>query len=641
MKSFALAAVLVLAGVVPATAQDLLAAPFSDHGVIQRDRPIAVWGQAEPGQAVTVELAGRTVQAEAGRDGRWRAQVPALPAGGPHVLTARAGDRTERAEDILVGDVFLCSGQSNMVLQVNRALNSPREIASSADDQIRLMTVPTEHRPTPQTEFVSPVSWAAAAPATVADFSAACFFFAQDLRRDHDVPMGLINASWGGSMIQAWMSADAVRAQGGYDDALSILEQFPVDPTAARTRWGRQWEAWWEAKAGTRPWTEATTDWNPVPAMVAWELWGVPELAAYNGMVWYGTDVTLAAAQAAGGATVTLGNVDEADQTWVNGVAVGASGSGDRVYPILPGVLKRGANTIIINVLDTYANGGLYGPAEKRALVLGDGTSIPLDEAGWRYRIGAGDFGPPPRAPWEALAGIATISNAMIAPLEGYGLKGVLWYQGESNAARDPELYDRRLAGWMADWRARFDRPDLPFLIVSLANYGEPISAPAPSGWAELRDRTRTAVLADDRAALAVAIDLGDRWDIHPGQKLELGRRLARAARAEIYGADIAASGPEAARARRDGPSVLVEFEHVEGALVAYGAASLLGFELCGANGSDCRYAEARPEGRAVRITVPAGAQAEQVRYAWADNPPVNLFDGAGLPAGPFRLTVD
>lgn len=641
MRILALAAVLVLAGAVPASAQDLLAQPFSDHGVLQRDRPIAVWGQAGAGEAVTVELGGRTAQATAGRDGRWRAELPAMAAGGPYVLTARSGERTDRAEDVLIGDVFLCSGQSNMVVQVNRALNSPREIASSADEGIRLMTVQTDNTPTPQREFVRPAAWVAAGPATVADFSAACFFFAQDLRRDHDVPMGLINAAWGGSMIQAWMSKDAVRAQGGYDEGLSILEQFPTDPAGAQSRWARQWEAWWVSKAGTRPWAETTEDWTPVPAMTPWELWGVPELAAYNGMVWYGAHVTLTAEQARQGATLTLGNVDEADQTWINGTAVGASGSGDRVYPVPAGVLKAGDNVVIVNALDTYANGGLYGPAEKRTLAFADGISIPLDAGGWRYRIGSGDYGPPPRAPWEALAGITTISNAMITPLEGYGLRGVLWYQGESNAARDPERYDRLLAGWMADWRGRFDTPDLPFLIVSLANYGEPRSAPGESGWAELRDRTRTAVLADDHAAVAVAIDLGDRWDIHPAQKLELGRRLARAARAEIYGDDIAPSGPEAANARRDGDTVVVRFNHVQDSLVAFGGASLLGFELCAVDGSACRYADARIDGAAVRIVVPAGASAGQVRYAWADNPQVNLFDGSGLPAGPFRLAVE
>lgn len=640
MKTLVLAAVLVLAGVVPAGAQDLLAQPFSDHGVLQRDRPIAVWGRTTPGAPVSVEFGDRTAQTTADREGRWRAELAAMPAGGPYVLTARSGDRTDRAADVMVGDVFLCSGQSNMVVPVARALNSPGEIASSGDDHIRLMTVQIDNSLTPQQELVRPVSWVAAGPETVADFSAACFFFAKDLRRDHDVPIGLIDDAWGGSMIQAWMSAGAVRGVGGYDERLSILDQFPSDPVGAQARWGRVWEAWWEGKAGTRPWTESTADWTPVPAMTAWELWGVPELAAYDGMVWYGTRVTLTPAQAALRATLNLGNVDEADETWVNGVAVGASGSGDRSYPLPAGVLKAGANTIIVNALDTYGNGGLYGPPEKRALTFADGSSVALDAGGWRYQMPSGDFGSPVRAPWEALAGLTTISNAMIAPLEHYGLKGVLWYQGESNTGSEPEQYDRLLAGLMADWRRRFDNPELPFLIVSLANYGAPAAAPGASGWAELRDRTRTAVLGDDHAALAVAIDLGDRWDIHPAQKLELGRRLARAARAEIYGADIAPSGPEARSARRDGDAVVVEVAHVEGALVGYSGPSLLGFELCAADGSECLYAQARADGATVRIVVPQGAAAGQVRYAWADSPVVNLFDGSGLPVGPFRLAV-
>lgn len=624
------------------TAAPTPAALFADHAVLQRDRPISIWGRADPGAEVAVSLADRTARTTADAEGRWEATLPALPAGGPYDLTLESGGRTTVRRDILVGDVFLCSGQSNMALPVSRALNAPGEIAGSADDEIRLLTVPLRNLPTPQAEFATPLSWAPASPETVADFSAACYFFARDLRRDHDVPMGLIADAWGGSTIQAWMSAPALEAVGGHDAALSILALYAAGRPEAQTAWGARWEAWWREHGESEPWREpaAASGWTAVPAMTPWEQWGAPDLAEFNGMVWYRTEITLSAEQARQSALLSLGGVDEADQTWVNGVPVGASGSGERTYPLADGLLKPGINTVTVNVLDTYGVGGLYGPSEKRTLRLADGGVVPLDAGGWRYRQAAGDLGPQPRAPWEALAGLTTIHNAMIAPMRDYGLRGVLWYQGESNAGRNPERYDRLLTGLMADWRRQFDNPELPFLIVSLANYGEPSSAPGPSGWAELRDRVRTAVAEDDHAALAIAVDLGDRWDIHPAQKLELGRRLARAARAVVYGQAIAPSGPEVVEARREGTEVVVTFRNVEDGLRTHSGGAALGFELCAAEGGACRYAEARPDGDAVRLVVPPGAAADQVRYAWADNPVVNLFDGAGLPAGPFRVEV-
>lgn len=620
----------------------LMAELFSDHAVLQRDRPILVWGRAGPSERVEVSLGdGRDDirgVATADAEGAWRVSLPARGAGGPYVLTAQAGDRREVARDVLIGDVYLCSGQSNMVLGVDRALNSPREIAASADAEMRLLTIQTDSALAPLDAFVRPVAWAPAAPETVAPFSAACFFFAQDLRRDDTTPIGLINAAWGGSTIQAWMSEPALRAVGDDDVGLDILNLASTDPRGAQARWGEVWENAWRQVGPGEPWAETSdADWTPVPSLTAWETWGVPELAAYNGMVWYRTDLELTEAQARQGATLSLGPVDEADQTWVNGRPVGASGSGERMYALPAGALRAGRNTIVLNVLDTYANGGLYGPADKRVLTLDDGTAVPLDAQGWRYRV-AGNVGAMPRAPWESLAGLTTISNAMIAPLEGYGLNGVLWYQGESNTSDRPERYGELLTGLMADWRARFDAPELGFLVVSLANHGEPRHRPAESGWAELRDQVRRAVKADDRAEVVMAVDLGDRWDIHPGQKLELGRRLARAARHLIRGQPLAPSGPEVASARRDGDEVVVMFDHVSDELLTWSSDRAIGFELCG--GGVCRFVDARPQGASVRLAVPEGVEVDEVRYAWADNPTVNLFDAAGLPAGPFRLTL-
>jgi len=449
--------------------------------------------------------------------------------------------------------------------------------------------------------------------------------------------MGLISSSWGGSNLETWLTLQALGTLG-YGDQLSILAETATDPVAAQGRWGLRWQAWWSGLAADTPWSpDDAGSWTPAPAMEPWERWGVPELADYNGMVWYRLDIDLTAEQAAAARALSLGNVDEADQTWVNGVAVGASGSGDRLYALPAGLLKAGRNTVVVNAYDTWEVGGLYGPAEKRALVLADGARVPLDPAGWRYRVASDVTAAPPRGPWSSTSGLTTIGNAMIAPLHDYGLKGALWYQGESNTGAGKQ-YQALLAGLMADWRGRFG-PDLAFLVVQLANFGAPPTAPAPSGWADLRESQRLAVAADDNAGLAVAIDLGDRWDIHPAQKQELGRRLARAARHVVYGDPAPPSGPVPVAARREGDQIVVAFDDVTGTLKTLSGAQAIGFELC--DGDACRYADsALASGREVRLAAPAGETVSEVRFCWADSPVCNLYDEAGLPAGPFRMEV-
>ena len=354
-------------------------------------------------------------------------------------------------------------------------------------------------------------------PDTVRDFSAACFYFARELQKTVDVPMGLIQAAWGGSRIEAWTSTDALRMQGGMGPALDVLALSARDPAAANTRWGQHWQHWWttrEGAAADTPWQPGTdsSGWQRAPATLgAWERWGVPALAGYNGMVWYRTQVTLSADQAAKRAQLELGPIDETDMTWVNGVAVGSQyGAGERrTYALPPGLLKAGANTVVINVLDTYGEGGLAGPASAHAIRLDDGTRIALD-ARWQYRVAPG-VQTPPLAPWHAATGLSTLYNGMISPLGAYGLRGVLWYQGESNTG-DAMAYLARLRSLRDDWRGRFGA-HTPLLLVQLAGYGQPAVAPVESGWAQVREAQRLAAAEDPRTGLAVAIDIGDKHD--------------------------------------------------------------------------------------------------------------------------------
>ena len=630
----------------PPTAQTAPAAiafgqPFGDHAVLQRDKPIPVWGQAAAGERVTVALADRSVQTRADRSGAWSVSLPAMAAGGPYVLTATAASGAQvLAADVMVGDVFLCSGQSNMEQSLRYAISAWNPVVTPDDAAIRLMTVAKDSDAVSQPLWRTPVSWSVATPETGADFSAACFYFAQTLRQTQDVPMGLIHASWGGSAIQAWISEPTLRRIGGFEDKLDVLALYPTDPLAAQARWGQVWERWWGERSTDAPWLSETGDWRPVPDMTPWEQWRVPALETFNGMVWYRVDVDLTPEQAAQNAQLSLGWIDQVDQTWVNGRAVGAAGDGQRLYTLPQGLLKAGRNSVVVNVMDSWGLGGLYGPAETRALVLADGTRVPLDAAGWRYQKVEGEGQTDsPRAPWEALSGTTSISNAMITPLRTYGLRGALWYQGESNTGDQPPRYEQLMAALMSDWRGRLDQPDLPFLIVQLANFGPPSSQARGSGWAEVREGQRLAAQNDPHAGLAVAIDIGDRYDIHPAQKSELGRRLARVARHVIYGEDIAPSGAWASSATRDGSDVVVRFTEVTDGLITLSSDRVTGLELCDAGQTTCRFASGVASGDTIRIPA-ADGPAAVVRFCWADNPICNLTDGSELPAGPFRLTV-
>ncbi len=634
----------------PAIAQEsvppLLNPLFQDHAVLQRDQPITVWGQAAPGTPVTVTFAKQNVTAHPDAGGHWRATLRPLAAGGPFQMTVRAGQRTQTLHDLQMGDLWLCSGQSNMELPVWRALNADGEIAAATHPMIRLFTVPKHAATSPQADFHDTVAWTPVTPETVRDFSAGCYYFARELQKTVNVPMGLIQAAWGGSRIEAWTRADALRAQGGMDTALDLLALSARDSAAANAQWGEHWAQWWTSRANA---TAADTPWQPgaggvwheAPAALgAWERWGVPALADYNGMVWYRSRVTLSAAQAAQPATLELGPVDETDMTWVNGVGVGSQyAPGEpRSYPLPPGLLKAGTNHIVINVLDTWADGGLAGPASAQALRFEDGSRVVLD-AGWQYRPAPGE-GPPPLAPWHAATGLSTLYNGMIAPLGNPALRGMLWYQGESNTADGP-AYAARLRTLRDDWRRQFGA-HTPLLIVQLAGYGQPPVAPVESGWAEVREAQRRVAAEDPQSGLAIAIDIGDAYDIHPPNKQELGRRLARLARHVVYGeAGGAPSGPAARRATHTSSEVRVHFDDVNGALVTTGAQRPIGFELCAADGAPCSYADADLDGHNVVLQGAAAQTASRVRYCWADGPVCTLRDRSGVPAGPFELVID
>ncbi|TCS13584.1 sialate O-acetylesterase [Caulobacter sp. BK020] len=628
-----------LAGV--AQAAPLLAPVFTDHAVLQRGQPIRVWGAAKPGEAVELALGEAKAGATADAQGRWSATLPAREPGEALTLTVQAGGDSQTISDLLVGDVWLCSGQSNMEYPLRRSLNGEAEAANSADPNIRLLQTGHVSLPEPTTALAKDVAWRPATPETANNFSAACFFMGREIKKTTGVPVGLIDATWGGSVIQDWISRDGLHALGGYEEGLAILADYAKSPETGMARWTAQFDRW-AAKAEPQAavWSRPDfddRDWKTMPAGGFWEV--NPGLESFDGTIWLRATIVLTAKQAKQGAVLALGPIDDLDITFVNGRQVGATQGWDkpRAYKLAPGVLKAGPNVVAVRAIDTGGGGGAWGPAAEKGLKFDDGSFAPLG-ASWRYKVSStvAQSGVPPTPPWVGASGLSTLQNGMIAPLIPYGLKGFAWYQGEANVA-ESQNYQRLLTALVGDWRKSFGGPDLPFLVVQLADFGPRQTRPAESGWAGVRDAERRVAAADPKVGIASAVDIGDIYDIHPANKQQVGHRLALQARKLAYGeTTLVAAGPAPLSAARTGATVAVRLDQPA---VVQADARPVGFELCDAGGA-CRFVDAALAGDQVSLTVPAGFAPVKVRFAWADSPILNLYGATGLPATPFELAI-
>jgi sialate O-acetylesterase len=632
---------LILAALLSSSA---IAAPtldpqFGGHAVIQRDKPIVLSGTAAANEKVSVSFAGTTMQAKASAAGRWEARFPSRVAGGPYSIEVSGPTGAGASStDVMVGDVWLCSGQSNMEYPLRRALNSDGEVQSAADSELRLFKVPQQTADDPQTQFAKPPQWQVTSPDSAKDFSAACYFMTRELRAAEHVPIGAIDDTWGSTPVRQWMDEASVRA-GGEGALADLVRLHRTNPSQALRDFDAKWVQWWDSQAGTplgrEPWHASDQlAWSSVPQINYWDAWG-PEWKNHVGAVWFRRRFNLTAAQAARGATLSLGVFDDMDQTWVNGVPVGGTDdwASQRVYPVPAGVLHPSANEIVIYVRNTYGPGGFAGPAEKVQLEMAGSTALPLGDQ-WQYSRIDDKIAGGPMPPWTGVASVSKIYNAMVAPLGPLGLKGVAWYQGEADVGVPG--YDRRLAAWMRDWRAQFRDPNLPFLIVGLAGWGKTASKPIESDWAALINEQRRAVSNDAHAALASAIDIGVPTDIHPANKQEVGHRLSLAAKRLAYGDASATIGPMPLSVTRNGNGVVVTFTKP---LQTLNSNSAIGFELCGPTAGTCRFTYAHVRGNAVELEGDGGPLT-RIRYAWADYPMVNLYDLDGLPAPVFELPV-
>lgn len=637
---------LLLAAAAPAFAQG--AAPqldplFADHAVIQRDRPIRVRGTAAPARALTVAMAGQSVETVADATGAWSATLPALPAGGPYRLTVtdRAAASTA-IDDVMVGDVFLCGGQSNMSYLTKYATNASNQLKVAADPTVRFATVPLIQPPLEQARLREPLGWRVVAPDSLGDSSAVCYYMALELRKTAGVTIGFVRSSLGGTRVESWLSADALRAVPPFGERVAALQAFAKSPAAGRAAWQQHVEKWWQATAPdegrTRPDYDATSwDWAQLPGQRN-PTKGITD-SHVGGAIWYRHEATLDVATAQRATALDLGAVVEDATVWINGRPVGAREGGFReTYPVPRGVLKAGRNVVAVRLLD-------HGSAWKTRVCLdgcawvASGGNVPLTPD-WRYRIVArsGELPLAPRAPWTGGQGLGTLYNGMIAPLAGYAFKGVVWYQGESNVA-DPVNYRRLLPWLMRDWRRTFADPGLPFVLVQLTAFGPVITKPGRSDWGALREVQRQVSLGDPKTALIVTLDAGDRWDIHPAQKKIVGQRTARAMRHLAYRDPVGVGGPRPLGATRRGADIVVRFGDTDGGLLTYSSKQAIGFETCDAARA-CTFADARVDRDTVVLTGANQGSPAFVRYAWANSPVVNLFGKTDIPAIPFEIAV-
>jgi sialate O-acetylesterase len=629
------------------TRADALRLPhlLSDGAVVQRDEPIPVWGWADPGAEVVVALGGESRRGYADPDGRWAVTFPARPAGGaPFTLEVRSGDATRVARNLLAGDVWLCSGQSNMVLPMERVKERFADaIAASANPRIRCFTVPVRYAFEGPREEVAGGAWQEAGPDEVLDFSAVGYFFARALEAETGVPIGLIVSAMGGSPVESWMSEAALRP---FPDRLEVAAPFR-DPAyiaglkqaenAAGAAWFRYRDARDEGLRHDPPYYASEYDagaWPVLQAPGIWDEQGVPEMF---GVLWLRKEIELPAALAGRPARLLLGRVFDADVTYVNGVRVGETTYKypPRRYTVPGGVLVAGRNVLTVRATMTGDRGRFL--ADKEYLLEVGGETFDLRGA-WQWKVGMTSGPQPPSTfvEWQPLA----LYHAMLAPLHRQPLKGVLWYQGESNTGRAGQ-YEALLRAMITDWRARWGQPELPFLLVQLANYMEASAEPMESGWAELREAQRR-VLSLPHTGMAVTIDVGEWNDIHPLDKQTVGERLALEARRVAYGeGGLLSAGPLFAGLAREGSRLRLRFSFVGEGLRTRDGTEPGGFALAGPDGVFHR-AQARVDGETVVVAHPDIAEPRAVRYAWAHNPTsANLVNTAGLPASPFEARVE
>jgi sialate O-acetylesterase len=625
-------------------AQVRLPRVIRDSMILQRDAKVKIWGWAANNEKVTVSFAGKKYKTTTGADGKWMVTMSPLKAGGPYTMNIDASNHIT-LKDVLIGDVWLCAGQSNMVHQME--LHSVRyadEVAKANNPEIRHFWVPNVTNMQSAQEDLPSGSWKWANPKDIGEFSAVAYFFAKALYEKYHVPIGIINSSWGGVPIESMMSEDALKE---FPNIISTVQKNK--DTAYINSLSRR------AFSGARPVRQedkgmtASTPWyNPAYVPKGWRTINIPGywedqgIRDLDGVVWYRREIDVPASMTNVPAKVFLGRIVDADMLYINGKQVGNTTYmyPQRRYALPAGTLKPGKNLFVIRVTNNSGKGGFV-PDKPYMLIAGNDT---IDLKGyWQYKVGQvftrQGFGGGGGGGIAAQNQPTALYNTMIAPLENYSVKGFVWYQGESNAGRADE-YAKLQPAMIEDWRNKWHEPNAPFLYVQLPNYMEMTYQPTESQWAAFRE-AQLKSLSVPNTGMAVAIDLGEWNDIHPDRKKDVGERLALAAEKVAYGdKNVVYSGPLYQSAKVDGNKVTLTFSNVGSGLITNDDEEPAEFAIAGAD-KKFVWAKAKIEGDKVVVWNDDVSNPMYVRYAWADNPVnPNLYNKEGLPASPFQAEI-
>lgn len=640
MRNISLLAALLLVVVMPALAADNAMLPFvspvfGDNMVLQRGKPVRIWGWAKAGEKISVELGGKSVSAICDVDGRWQTEIKDPAPGGPYAVKISGAEKSIVLHEVLIGDVWLCGGQSNMELGLARVQNGAEEIASANHPEIRIFTVPPHVAYAPAATVQG--SWKICSPQTAGEdggVSATAYFFARKIQEVIHVPVGIIVDCMGGTPAESWTSAETLRPLKDFDQPLDEIERLHKKGGAEYGSFLMHWLN--ENDTGNNVWSAADFDDSKWKMVSIFDGFAELGLADAPGICWFRRKIVLPDPLPAGRAVLHLGVVDKMDTAYLNGQWVGASSwvENPRAYQITDGVLRPGTNILAIRVFKNKPAGGFMSKADDLFLSVGD-QKVPL-AGGWRGALSA-DCHPPHPLPltYENYPTMpAVLFNGMIAPIAPLSIRGVIWYQGEANFQRAHQ-YRTLLPAMIGDWRKAFSQGDFPFYIVSLPRFMAHKDSPGDDAWAELRDAQAFTAGSVKNSALAVTVDTGEAANIHPKDKQTVGDRLALVALANEYGERISSVGPTFVSAEKMSGALKLKFKNSDGGLVVKG--DRLGeFSIAGADHL-WHWADAKIDGDAVIVSSPEVAEPVAARYAWQANPLATLFNGAGLPAVPFR----
>ncbi|MDC6386606.1 hypothetical protein D2V93_07530 [Flagellimonas taeanensis] len=614
-----------------AKAEIVVPSYFSSHMVMQRGKPLVVFGVADPGEKVTGTFRSETVSVMADNQGDWSITFKQGDAGGPYQMRLEGSTNSFVFDDVYLGDVWFCSGQSNMGWKVINANNGENEVKSANYGQLKLFTVP-RHMASSTKDLPQGGIWEDCTPESIGEFSAVAYFFGRELYRELDVPIGLIHSSWGGTNIESWMDGvlfkdypnrlDSIQKFKGMDldslmddyneKAKNYSEYLDANDMGSRERW---WDKKWEFD-----------QWD---VMDLPSLWKDTHLEKTYGVVWVAKEVELSEVEAQQKGALSLGRIDDEDVTFINGVKIGESTNKDipRWYDIPQGTLKKGKNVVLIKTKNLRDIGGFRSAAEDLYMKLGN---IKLDLSGpWFFKIGVPRVKEPPFRV-HPNNHPSSLYNAMVNPFFRLAIKGVIWYQGESNAG-NPEEYAQFFPSLIADWRDNWKNQEMPFIFAQLANYSN-----QNGRWPWIREAQAKATQLP-YTAMVTTIDVGDDFNIHPTNKQIVGLRMANAAMAlDGLGSRVLLSGPKLLKLEigKNGP--MVSFDRP--ILIKGNDRSIEGFAVAGEQGEFREVIAKKVGNNSVVLKSPGHLKIEYVRYLWDDAPPkVMIFGEDGLPVSPFR----